>query len=161
MRVQVATHQAPAAVAESCKTESHAVAASEIDHRARTQIFRGQQSKDAIQPQLPSDKPAVGARASGKQPVHKADAVPQPRIGGRLKLDHQSGDRRPNTADEYAQRYAADHPGQKLLLQVRAGQRGRVQWGKRAAAQKTSEVHRRHDNQRLEQRIVDESTGHG
>ena len=42
-----------------------------------------------------------------------------------------------------------------------AGQRGRVPWRKRAAAQKTSEVHRGHDNQRLEQRIVDESTGHG
>ncbi len=113
MRIQVATNQAPAAVTASRKTESHAVAAAEIHYRSRSQVFSSKQAEDPIKPQLPPDEPTVGPCASGKHPVHKSDAVPQSRIGGRLKMkmDHNCGNCRPNATGEYTQHHAAHHPG--------------------------------------------------
>ena len=61
---------------KAAKAESHAVAAAQIHHRSRSQAFGGKQAEDPIQPQLPADKPAVGPCASGKRPIHKANARP-------------------------------------------------------------------------------------
>src|ERR1017187_8007827 len=109
MRIQVATGEMPAAVAESRKTESHAVAAAEIHDRPRSQVFGGQQAEYSIQPQLPPDEPTVEPRALGKGPIHEANALPQSTIAGRPQMNDQCGNSRANAADQYAEQIGRAH----------------------------------------------------
>lgn len=98
MRIEVATNQAPAAVVESRQAQRHAVATAQIHNRPRSQVFDGQQSKDAIEPQLPPNEPAVSPTAASKRLSNKTNTVSQAWIRGRVKLDHNRRDGRPGTA---------------------------------------------------------------
>src|ERR1039458_10144987 len=126
MRIQVATGEMPAAVTESRKTESHAVAAAEIHDRSRSQVFGGQRSEYSIQPQLPPDESTVEPRALCKGPIHEANALPQSTIAGRPQMNDQCGNSRANAADQYAEHKATHHKGQKIVFHMRSGQGGKI-----------------------------------
>jgi len=70
--------------------------------------------------------------------------------------NHDRRKRRPSTAHKYSQHDAAHPPGQELFLHVRSSQSRKMKRPKGAAPQKIAELHRRHHNHGLEQRIVDE-----